>query len=88
MTAFLVTYRLGRNEQDYPGLYKYFDETGYAIVGTSSRVIISHKTIEEVYSDLAAHTDANDMLYVIRVVWKLDRFAGTEWGVCCAVVAD
>lgn len=71
MTAYLVTYRLGRDEQQYAKLYEYFDNAGRATVGTSAHVILSHKSALEIANDLRPYLDSNDMLYVFELteVW-------------------
>lgn len=80
MTAFLITYRLGRSdtEQNYPDLYKYFRETGYAIVGTSARVIMSRKTATEIANDLQPYLDSDDMLYIFELTGDWIGFRGPE----------
>lgn len=80
MAAYLITYRLGRSEteQNYPDLYKYFRETGYAIVGTSARVITSQKTAKEIANDLQPYLDSDDMLYIFELTGDWMGFRGPE----------
>lgn len=78
MAAYLITYRLAREEQAYRGLYDYFDRTGYAVVGTSSRVIISFKSAMDIANELRAHLDANDVLYVFGLNGMWAGYPGSE----------
>lgn len=78
MPAHLVTYRLNRDEQNYPGLYEYFAKLPYAVVGTSSRVILTDKPAHVIAEELGKHIDANDRLFVFNLSGHWSGFGGKD----------
>jgi hypothetical protein len=78
MPAYLVTYRLPRPVQNYAGLYKYLDAHPSTEVGTSSRVILSSKTAEEIRKDLGTFLDTNDHFYVFGLSGWYSGFGPTD----------
>jgi hypothetical protein len=82
MAALLVTYDLIKPGQDYPDLLKTIKSYPWQFLSESSYAIITNKTPQAVYDELAVYLDKNDHLLVITLkkpYWGFHLQAAIDW---------
>lgn len=83
MAAYLISYDLLKQGQNYTGLYDAIKSYGgWAHVNQSVWIVVTDKTAVEIRDHLKAKVDSNDRLFVIRSgtegAWQ-NAICSNEW---------
>lgn len=67
MPTYLITYDIRPPGQNYDKIYEYIKAHPYAHVGTSTWLIDSIKSVNQISDDIGRITDGNDAYYVFTI---------------------